>query len=45
MDVYVVAFNEISAMLDGKQPLSIARTVFLAEWAYLDGKLGCVIIP
>jgi len=26
-------------MLDGKQPLSIKRAVFLAEWAYLDGNL------
>jgi hypothetical protein len=37
---YDIAFNEISAMLDGKQPLSIKHAVFLAEWAYLDGKLN-----
>lgn len=36
---YDLALMEISAMLDGKQPLSIKRAVFLAEWAYLDGKL------
>ncbi|MCL1867858.1 MAG: hypothetical protein FWF72_02760 [Paludibacter sp.] len=35
---YDIAFNEIAAMLDGKQSLSIARAVFLAEWAYLEGK-------
>jgi len=35
---YDIAFNEIFAMLDDKRPLSIARAVFLAEWAYLDGK-------
>lgn len=33
------AYNEITAMLDGKAPLSIKRAVFLAEWAYLDGDL------
>jgi hypothetical protein len=38
-EYYDIAFNEISAMLDGKQPLSIKRAVFLAEWAYFDGKL------
>jgi hypothetical protein len=37
---YDIALDEIAAMLDGKQPLSIARAVFLAEWAYLDGKLN-----
>jgi len=37
--LYNAAFLEISDMLDGKQPLSIKRAVFLAEWAYLDGKL------
>jgi len=35
---YDIALNEIAAMLDEKQPLSIARAVFLAEWAYLAGK-------
>ena len=37
--LYNTAYLEISDMLDGKQPLSIKRAVFLAEWAYLDGKL------
>jgi hypothetical protein len=37
--LYNAAFLEISDMLDGRQPLSIKRAVFLAEWAYLDGKL------
>ena len=37
--LYNAAFLEISDMLDGKQPLSIKRAVFLAEWAYLDGEL------
>jgi len=37
--LYNAAYLEISDMLDGKQPLSIKRAVFLAEWAYLDGKL------
>ena len=36
---YDIALDEIVTMLDEKQPLSIARAVFLAEWAYLDGKL------
>ena len=35
---YKDAYLEISDMLDGRQPLSIKRAVFLAEWAYLDGK-------
>ena len=26
-------------MLEGKSTLSIKRSVFLAEWAYLDGNL------
>jgi len=38
--LYNVAYLEISDMLDGKKPLSIKRAVFLAEWAYLDGKVG-----
>jgi hypothetical protein len=37
--LYDSAYIEIANMLDGKQPLSIKRAVFLAEWAYLDGKL------
>jgi hypothetical protein len=36
---YNTAFLEMSDMLDGKKPLSIKRAVFLAEWAYYDGKL------
>ena len=33
------AYKEIIDMLEGKEPLSIKRSVFLAEWAYLDGNL------
>lgn len=33
------AYKEIVAMLEDKKPMSIKRSVFLAEWAYLDGKL------
>ncbi len=33
------AYHEIADMLDGKQELSVKRTVFLLEWAYLGGKL------
>jgi len=36
--LYNAAYLEMSDMLDDKQPLSIKRAVFLAEWAYLDGK-------
>lgn len=32
------AYHEFADMLEGKKPLSIKRAVFLAEWAYLDGK-------
>lgn len=35
---YERACDEMVAMLDGRQPLSIRRAVFLAEWAYLDGE-------
>lgn len=38
-DYYVSAFNEMSDMLDGSDSLSIKRVVFLAEWAYYEGKL------
>lgn len=38
-DYYVLAFNEMSDMLDGRDSLSIKRAVFLAEWAYYEGKL------
>ena len=33
------AYKEIVAMLEDKEPLSIKRSVFLSEWAYLDGNL------
>uniref|UniRef100_A0AB33JKZ8 Uncharacterized protein n=1 Tax=Prevotella sp. GTC17262 TaxID=3236797 RepID=A0AB33JKZ8_9BACT len=33
------AYKEIVNMLEDRQPLSIKRSVFLAEWAYLDGAL------
>lgn len=35
---YERAYDEMAAMLDGRQPLSIRRSVFLAEWAYLNGE-------
>lgn len=38
-DYYLIAFNEMSDMLAGRDSLSIKRAVFLAEWAYLEGKL------
>lgn len=38
-DYYVSAFNEMSDMLAGRDSLSIKRAVFLAEWAYYEGKL------
>ena len=38
-DYYADAFNEISDMLSGKTQLSIKRAVYLAEWAYYEGKL------
>lgn len=36
---YQKAYQEMENMLFGKQQLSIKRAVFMAEWAYLDGKL------
>ncbi len=39
-DYYVTAFNEISDMLAGRDTLSIKRSVYLAEWAYLEGSLN-----
>ncbi len=36
---YNTAYLEMADMLDGKQPLSLKRAVFLHEWAYLDGNL------
>ncbi len=38
-DYYVSAFNEMSDMLAGRDSLSIKRAVYLAEWAYYEGKL------
>lgn len=38
-DYYISAFNEMSNMLAGRDSLSIKRAVFLAEWAYYEGKL------
>ncbi|MBD5163617.1 MAG: hypothetical protein HDT09_02810 [Bacteroidales bacterium] len=38
-DYYVYAFNEMSDMLAGRDSLSIKRAVFLAEWAFYEGKL------
>lgn len=38
-EYYVSAFNEMSGMLSEKDPLSIKRAVFLAEWAFYEGKL------
>ena len=38
-DYYVTAFNEMSDMLYGQNTLSIKRAVFLAEWAFYEGKL------
>lgn len=37
--LYLQAYTEIADMLDGKQPLSVKRAVFLSEWAYLGGRL------
>ena len=36
---YEQAFQEMDNMLEGKEALSIKRSVFLAEWAFLDGAL------
>lgn len=33
------ACSEIVNMLEEKQPLSIKRAVYIAEWAYLHGEL------
>ncbi|MDE6322078.1 MAG: hypothetical protein K2L93_07240, partial [Muribaculaceae bacterium] len=38
-DYYIFAYNKISDMLAGRDSLSIKRAVFLAEWAYYEGKL------
>lgn len=35
---YQTAFDEITAMLDGKAELSVKRSVFLLEWAFLQGQ-------
>lgn len=36
---YVEAFNKMSDMLVGRDTLSIKKAVFLAEWAYYEGRL------
>lgn len=36
---FMSAYNEISSMLDGKDSLSVKRSAFLVEWAYLEGNL------
>lgn len=36
---YQKAYDEIVGMLEGKTALSVKRAVFLAEWAYYDGKV------
>lgn len=38
-DYYLEAFNEMSDMLAGRDSLCIKRAVYLAEWAYYEGKL------
>ena len=37
-DYYLEAFNEMSDMLAGRDSLCIKRAVYLAEWAYYEGK-------
>lgn len=37
--LYDKAYMEMADMLEGKKPISIRKAVFMAEWAYLDGKL------
>ena len=36
---YQKAYDEIVAMLEGKTEISVKRAVFLAEYAYFDGKV------
>lgn len=36
---YQEAYDEIVGMLEGKSALSVKRAVFLAEWAFYDGKV------
>lgn len=38
-DLYEIAVDEITAMLNGQQPLSFKRAVFLTENAYYNGQL------
>lgn len=35
---FEMAYSEIAAMLDGQDSISLKRSVFLQEWAYLDGQ-------
>lgn len=39
IELYQIALDEISEMLNGQKPLSFKRAVFLTENAYYDGKL------
>ncbi|MDE5829442.1 MAG: hypothetical protein K2H48_05560 [Duncaniella sp.] len=39
-DYYIDAYNEIGEMLTGDSLLSIKKAVFLAEWAYYEGRLN-----
>ena len=34
---YTKAYSEITDILEKRNPLSIRRAVFLAEWAFLNG--------
>lgn len=36
---YQQAYSEIADMLEGEQPLSIKRAIYISEWAYLNGEL------
>lgn len=39
---YQQAYSEIVNMLEGKQPISIKRAVYISEWAYLNGELDSI---
>ena len=36
---YQQAYSKIANMLEGEQPLSIKRAIYISEWAYLNGEL------
>ncbi|MDD6832184.1 MAG: hypothetical protein PUE80_03370 [bacterium] len=38
-EYYLQSYSEITNMLEGQTPLSIKRAVYLAEWAFLEGKV------